>query len=118
VKDDQDFTDSTGNVFADLEFDDPEEELAKARLTALIGTIIERRGLSEADAASVLQMEQPELLALLEGAFGDVSTERLFRLLTALDHNVEITVTPRAPSQLRASIIVHAESEPAIIGGR
>ena len=114
----EDITVSSGNVFADLEFDDPEEELAKARLTSLISAIIDRRGWSEEEAATVLGVHQLELSTLLEGDFGDVSTERLFRLLTALDHNVEIIITPKAPSQSHASIIVHDESESVIAGGR
>lgn len=118
MSDDPDITDGSGNVFADLAFDDPEEEPAKARLTALIGTISEQRGLSDAGAASVLQMERERLSALLEGDLGEVSTERLFRLLTALDHNVETSVTPSAPSQRRASITVRTEPEPAISGDR
>ncbi len=111
-------TESSGNVFADLGFDDPDEELAKAQLTSLIGTIIDARGWSEAEAATVLHMEPADLSELLAGSFGDVSTEHLFRLLTALDHNVEIVIRPRDPSQERASIIVHPDSEAVIAGGR
>jgi len=118
MKEGVDFHVSSGNVFADLGHPEPEVALAKTQLTALIRTIIDQRGWSETDAASVLQLERAELSARLEGGFGDVSTERLFRLLTTLDHNVEITATPRDPSQLRATITVRADSGPAIAGSR
>ena len=94
------------------------EELAKSQLTALIQIIIEGRGWSLKQAASTLNMAEKDLLALLGGDFGDVPTAHLFRLLTALDHNVEIIVTPREPSQSHASIVVHTELEPAGAGRR
>jgi predicted XRE-type DNA-binding protein len=118
MSDEPTITESSGNVFADLGFDDPEEELAKAQLTALIQTIVDRKGWSVAQAASALDMSETELSSLLRGGFGDVSTSHLFRLLTTLDHNVEITVTPREPSQPHASIVVHTELEPAGVGRR
>ena len=116
MNDDPEITESSGNVFADLGFDEPEEELAKAQLTSLITTIIDRKGWSATQAASALDMDETKLSSLLRGGFGDVSTAQLFRVLTALDHNVEITVTPRAPSQPHASIVVHTELQPAGVG--
>ena len=38
---------SSGNVFADLGFAEPEEELARAALAHRIATIIEDRGLTQ-----------------------------------------------------------------------
>jgi predicted XRE-type DNA-binding protein len=113
-----DFHVISGNALADVGRPEPEVAPAKTQPTAMIGAIIDQRGWSETDAASCVQMERTDLSALLAGGVGDVSTEPLVRLLTALDHHVEIAVTPGPPSQLRASITVHADSEPAIAGSR
>lgn len=43
---------SSGNVFADLGFDNPEEELLKAKLAREIRTIIKRRRLTQAKTPS------------------------------------------------------------------
>ena len=49
----------SGNVFADLRHPRPAEALAKAELARKIGTIIERRGLTQSAAAALLEVDQP-----------------------------------------------------------
>jgi predicted XRE-type DNA-binding protein len=58
----------SGNVFADLGHPRPAEALAKAELARKIGAIIERRGLTQAAAAQVLEIDQPKVSALTRGA--------------------------------------------------
>jgi predicted XRE-type DNA-binding protein len=50
----------SGNVFADLGHPRPAEALAKAELARKIGVIIERRGLTQAAVAEVLEIDQPK----------------------------------------------------------
>ncbi len=83
---------SSGNVFADLGIDAPEEALAKAELTAKISEIIEAKGLTQAAAAKVLGIDQPKVSALLRGKLTGFSTERLIKFLNALGRDVEIVV--------------------------
>ena len=52
----------SGNVFADLGHPRPAEALAKAELARKIGTIIERRGLTQAAAAALLEDRPAESL--------------------------------------------------------
>ena len=87
------YTVSSGNVFADLGFEQPEEELAKAQLVGRIARLIEERGLTQ--AADMLGLDQPKVSALLRGRFGGYSLERLFRLPLALDSDVAIVVRPK-----------------------
>ena len=54
-------TDGTGNVFADLGLPNPEQELVKARLTLQIYRIIRQRGLTQAQAAALLGVKQPQI---------------------------------------------------------
>jgi predicted XRE-type DNA-binding protein len=85
-------TRSSGNVFADLGFAEPEEELTKAQLASHIRQIIKRRRLTQAAAALLMGIDQPKVSALLNGRLANFSSERLMRLLTALGQDVEITV--------------------------
>jgi predicted XRE-type DNA-binding protein len=85
-------TPSSGSVFADLGFAEPEEELTKAQLASHIRQIIKRRRLTQVAAASLMGIDQPKVSALLNGRLADFSSERLMRLLTALGQDVEIVV--------------------------
>ena len=93
-----DYTIGSGNVFADLGIPKPEEALAKAELARQIGLIIERRHLTQVEAARLLGIDQPKVSALRQGKLKGFSTERLLRFLTALNCDVEIVLTPRAAS--------------------
>jgi predicted XRE-type DNA-binding protein len=88
---------SGGNVFADLEFDEPEEELTKAQLASQIRHIIKSRRLTQAAAATLMHLDQPKISALMNGRLENFSSERLMRLLTTLGKDVEIVVksTPK-----------------------
>lgn len=83
---------SSGNVFADLGFDNPEEELLKAKLAREIRTIIKRRRLTQAKAAELLGMKQPDISAVVTGRTGKFSIDRLVRSLDRLDYKVEVVV--------------------------
>ncbi|HWE39391.1 MAG TPA: helix-turn-helix transcriptional regulator [Isosphaeraceae bacterium] len=87
----------SGNVFADLGFDDPEEMLARAELARQIGEIVAERKLDQARAASVLGISRAELTALLRGELSRFPTGRLFRFLNALGRDVEIIIRPARP---------------------
>jgi len=82
----------SGNVYRDLGYRDAEAMLIKAQLVAKIGQIIERRKLTQAQAASLLGLTQPKISALLKGQFRGVSEHRLLECLTRLGQDVEIRV--------------------------
>lgn len=88
------YTESSGNVFADLGLAEPEEALAKAELARAIGTLIAERHLTQVQAAELLGLDQPKVSALLRGRLTGFSLDRLFRLLLALDRDVEIVSSP------------------------
>jgi predicted XRE-type DNA-binding protein len=93
-------TPSSGNVFADLGFSEPGEELAKAQLASLIGQVIKKRRLTQAAAAALMGVDQPKVSALLNGRVANFSSERLMRLLTTLGRDIDILV--RRPTGRRA----------------
>ena len=85
---------SSGNVFADLGFEEPDEELARAELAHRIAAIIEDRGLTQVEAAAIMGVNQPKVSALVRGRLESFSLERLARYLIALGQDVEIVVRP------------------------
>ena len=99
-------TASSGNVFADLGFAEPEEELTKAQLASHIRQVIKRRRLTQAAAASLMGVDQPKVSALLNGRLVNFSSERLMRLLTALGQDVEIIVRAKPRNRDRGRIQV------------
>jgi predicted XRE-type DNA-binding protein len=94
------------NVFADLGHPRPAEALAKAELARKIGAIIERRGLTQAVAAEILEVDQPKVSALKRGRLAGFSLDRLVRFLVLLGSDVKIVVKPRASGSGQARVIV------------
>ena len=86
---------SSGNVFADLDFANPEEELLKAKLVREIRAIIKRRKLTQTRAAAMLGLKQPDVSALVTGRVGKFSIDRLVRCLNRMDYKVDVIVRPK-----------------------
>jgi predicted XRE-type DNA-binding protein len=91
-----DYTESSGNVFADLGFANAEEMLAKAELAIRITDILGQRCLTQARAAALLGVDQPKVSALLRGRLAGFSIERLLRFLLRLGADVSITIKPQS----------------------
>jgi predicted XRE-type DNA-binding protein len=99
-------TEGSGNVFQDLDLENPEEELVKAELTHQIYKIIIERGLTQTAAAKLLGLKQPDVSALMRGRFSGFSIERLFSLLRSLNRNIEIVIKPGSEDQSNGTIRV------------
>ena len=96
----------SGNVFADLGLPNPEERLVKAQLARQIYICITERSLSQAEAATILGIDQPKVSNLINGKLTAFSIDRLFRFLNALDCDVEISVKTKSSEQPTAKIVV------------
>ena len=89
----------SGNVFADLDLPDADAHLLKAEVVSRIDSIVRQRGITQAEAARILGLSQPDVSRLLRGDFREYSLERLFRLLTALGRDIDIVIRqPRSPT--------------------
>jgi len=84
----------SGNVFADLGLPNPEERLLKANIVSELHRLIKQRGLTQVKAAKLVGIHQPDLSLLLRGDFDDYSVERLMKMLTAFDQDIEIVMKP------------------------
>ena len=102
----REFTSSSGNVFADLNLPQADDLLAKAELAAKIIAEIQRRRLTQSQAAAILGIDQPKVSALKQGKLSGFSIERLMRLLLVLGRDIEITVKGGAKSRSVARLRV------------
>jgi predicted XRE-type DNA-binding protein len=102
----REFTPSSGNIFADLNLPHPDDLLAKADLAAKIIAEIQRRRLTQSQAAAMLGIDQPKISALKQGKLSGFSIERLLKLLLLLGRDIEITVRGRTKSRLGARLRV------------
>jgi predicted XRE-type DNA-binding protein len=105
MSNDKKVTVGSGNVFADLGFANPEEELLKAKLIREIRSIIKRRKLTQAKAAILLGLKQPDVSSIITGRVGKFSLDRLVRCLDRLDYKVDVVVRhkPRRASRAIAA---------------
>lgn len=97
---------SSGNVFADLGFANAEEMLAKAELAQRINAILQRRRLTQTEAARLLGIDQPKVSALRCGRLSGFSLERLLRFLLLLGRDVKIVVKGRPRSRSQPRLLV------------
>ena len=59
------YEESSGNVFADLGVENPEEALAKSELARQIAKLIKKKKLTQKRAAEILGIDQPKISALI-----------------------------------------------------
>jgi predicted XRE-type DNA-binding protein len=88
------YEESSGNVFADLGIENPEEALAKSELARQITNIIKKRKLTQKQTAEIPGIDQPKISALIRGRLRSFSLERLIRFLNVLGQDVNIMISP------------------------
>ncbi len=93
----------SGNVFADLGLPDPEVRLAKSQMIHQIDLARQARGLTKAQLAEMVHLEESDLIKLLKGQTRGYSLERLAQFLNALDRDVTITIRERPQGDDRAA---------------
>ena len=103
----------SGNIFADLGLPNAEEHLLKASLVVQLHRLIKARKLTQTAAAKIAGIKQPDLSNILRGHFQGFSLERLMRMLTAFDQDIEITVRPRRKRKGGAGAITMVPAEAA-----
>ena len=96
------------NVFADLGYLDAEERQTKLRLAYLLNTILSDRGLTQSEAAKLLEINQPKISALANYKLEGFSIERLMTFLTALDRDVDIVIRRKPRGRVAGRIRVKA----------
>ena len=101
---------SSGNVFADLGLPDADELLLKAGLLAELLRLMKLRKLTQAKAAEMTGVAQPDLSNLLRGKLRGFSVERMMKMLTAFGRDVEVVVRPTPKSRKAGGITFRREA--------
>jgi len=98
----------SGNVFADLGFQDAEERLLKAKLATKIAQLIEKKGWNQAQTAERTGLDQPKVSRLFRGQLSGFSADRLFAVLNRLGHSVEVRISAkeRPPEKSHTRVII------------
>ncbi len=80
------------NVFADMGFENPEEELLKSEIISGLRSLIDEKQLSTQQVAERWHIEPASLPELFRGGWGDYSLNQLLGFVTALDGIVRVTI--------------------------
>ena len=107
-KDDLKIRASSGNVFADLKLEGAEEKQTKVKLAVALNRILDRMGLSQAEVAKRLSVNQPKVSALRNYNLEGFSVERLIGYVTALSCDVDIVICGPSRSSRPGRISVRA----------
>ncbi len=84
------YTVSSGNVFADFGFANPEEAKTKAELAMAITKIIKEKDLNQQQAAELIGIDQPKISKITRGILSEFTIERLMRFLNCLSYDIEL----------------------------
>lgn len=103
----KDFEIGSGNVFKDLGFDNPEQEVLKAELAYCVFKAIAEKKINQTQAADLMGVTQPDISKLKHGQYYRFTAERLFKFLNNLDYDVDIHIhksrTPKAHLRVKST---------------
>lgn len=103
---DLDYEIGSENVFADLGFQNAEEELLKSDLIAEIAYITRQRKLTQKEVAKIFGVDQPRISSLLRGRLDLFSVETLMHFLQALGQDIEVVIKPKPRNRKLAHLCV------------
>jgi len=95
VKGKEKIVDSSGNVFTDLGLPASQEDMIKVAIAQAITCILRKRGLTQSEAAHIVNADQAKISALFRGRLRGFSVERLFRYLVLLGQDVDIHISKK-----------------------
>jgi predicted XRE-type DNA-binding protein len=105
------FTESSGNVFADLGLPDAGARLAKAELARRITMTIQERKLTQREAATLLGIDQPKVSAITRGRLADFSLDRLLALVNRLGMDIDIVIASNPEPSRPPRLVVRSAGE-------
>ena len=96
----------SGNVFADLGFDNAEEMLLKSELVRQINRTIKDRELNSIQASDMLNLDEEMFSNLSKGRLTELTLENLFRYLNILGRDLEVVLKPGSTSNSQGKLKV------------
>ena len=88
------FEKSTGNVFADLELENPQELQARSMIGFHVIELLKDKNMKQREIGSLLGIKQAEVSHLLNGHYSRFSIEKLIDFLKPLNQKVTIKISP------------------------
>lgn len=85
---------SSGNVYKDLGYIEPESMKMKAAIVSRISNIIEERKLTQKEVSKLTGIPQSRISNILNGQFRGISEFRLLVCLSLLGNDLEIRLIP------------------------
>jgi predicted XRE-type DNA-binding protein len=104
--DDTTMTESSGNIFADLDLEDAEELAVKADIAFRIMRLIEAGKLTQKEAGKRMGLAQPEVSNIVCGRLDGFTLDRLLSCLVALGQDVQIVIRSVRPAGERGELTV------------
>jgi predicted XRE-type DNA-binding protein len=81
---------SSGNIFEDFNYPNPEEAQAKSDIAFLIRGFIKKNGLTQEEAAIMMGVDQPKVSKITRGILNEFTLEWMMNCLLRLGFDVEI----------------------------
>ncbi len=97
---------SSGNVFADIGFNNAEEMLLKSELVRQINKTIKEREFTSTQTRDLLSISEEMLSNLSKGRLTELTLENLFRYLNILGRDLEVVLKPRSTSNSQGKLQV------------
>lgn len=98
------FTKSCGNVFEDLGLPNAELRQLKADAAHQIQAAIERKGITQKEAATLMGIDKQKVSNIVCGRLSGYTLDRLFRCLCALDVDVSVKMRPKPDKREHAAL--------------
>ena len=102
---DIDYTQSSGNVFADMGLPDADELQFKSDLLIRIQIILDERGLSDTQAAATLSLAPALVDALRHGSLDALTLDQLFHCLNRLGLSVYVRLSDTSADDARTFLV-------------
>ena len=100
----------TGDVFADLGIELTPEDRIKVLIARQISRAIIERGMTQVEAAAVLEIDQAKVSNITRGRIAGFSVERLMKFVAALGWDIDIEMRPSGNA--RGRVRVHSADKP------
>ena len=102
------FEKSTGNVFADLELENPHELQARSMIGFHVIELLKDKNMKQREIGSLLGIKQAEVSHLLNGHYSRFSIEKLIDFLKPLNQKVTIKISPHREGEPYQNIVFGA----------
>ena len=89
------FTESSGNIFADMGLADAKELEARSLIGIHLVQLLKSKDMKQKDIAAMLHLKPAEVSHLFNGHFSRFSTDKLLGLLADLEQKVTIRISDR-----------------------